>query len=74
MSTQKHQYESECIAVPATEVARYLNATCLGTARPRSAASTNPAGTVSVRWNIEELRAWIAAGAPDLPAWERFAH
>jgi predicted DNA-binding transcriptional regulator AlpA len=25
----------------------------------------------AVRWNLEEIRAWVHAGAPDRAAWER---
>jgi predicted DNA-binding transcriptional regulator AlpA len=28
-------------------------------------------GTKNPRWRADELRAWLAAGAPDLLTWER---
>jgi predicted DNA-binding transcriptional regulator AlpA len=28
-------------------------------------------GTKAPRWRVDELRAWVAAGAPDRQTWER---
>jgi excisionase family DNA binding protein len=72
MSTSTNPRESVCIAVPVTEVARILGIsvrhvwTLLAQERlPRPIRLGR-----SVRWNVEELRAWMAAGAPDLAMWE----
>jgi excisionase family DNA binding protein len=72
MSTTANHRESVCIAVPVSEVARILGIsvrhvwTLLAQERlPRPIRLGR-----SVRWNIEELRAWLAAGAPDLATWE----
>ncbi len=72
MSTIANPRETSCIAVPVTEVARILGIsvrhvwTLLAQNRlPRPVRLGR-----SVRWNVEELREWLAAGAPDMATWE----
>jgi excisionase family DNA binding protein len=72
MSTQLHPDESDCLAIPAEEAAKLLGIS------KRHFASLNSQGRVprpinlgrSVRWSVEELRAWLAAGAPERSRWE----
>jgi predicted DNA-binding transcriptional regulator AlpA len=33
-------------------------------------APIRPGGTATVRWSISEIKAWAAAGCPDLVSWE----
>jgi excisionase family DNA binding protein len=61
------------MAVPASEVAKILRVSVrhvwalLAKGRlPRPVRLGR-----SVRWNVEELRTWIDAGAPDTATWER---
>jgi len=68
-----NQRESACMAVPASEVAKILGISVrhvwalLAQGRlPRPVRLGR-----SVRWNVEELRAWLAAGAPDAEMWQQ---
>jgi len=68
-----NERESACIAVPANEVAKILGISVrhvwalLAQERlPRPVRLGR-----SVRWNVDELRAWLVAGAPDTATWER---
>ena len=72
MSTSTHAAESEPLALTARDVARLLKVS------PRHLATLNATGRLprpvrfgrSVRWNAEELREWLAAGAPPRDRWE----
>lgn len=73
MSNSSHAADSECLALPAGDVARLLKVS------PRHLASLNATGRLprpvrfgrSVRWNAEELRQWLSAGAPSRDVWEQ---
>ncbi|WP_437202245.1 helix-turn-helix transcriptional regulator [Planctomicrobium sp. SH664] len=60
------------MALTAADVARLLNVSI------RHVAALNATGRLprpirlgrAVRWNAEELRAWLAAGAPSRDRWE----
>lgn len=72
MSTSTHPGESARLAVPAGEVAKLLGVSL------RHVWALLAEGQLprpvrlgrSVRWNIDELRAWLAAGAPEMDSWE----
>ena len=72
MSTATHPNEPERLALPAAEVARLLGIS------ERHLWSLNSSGRIpspirfgrAVRWPVEELRAWLAAGAPERSTWE----
>lgn len=64
--------ESARLAVPAREVAKLLGvsvrhvwALLADGHLPRPVRLGR-----SVRWNLDELRAWLAAGAPEIETWE----
>ena len=72
MNTTSHSDSTERLALPAEEVARLLGIST------RHLWSLNSSGRLprpirfgrAVRWNLEELRAWLAAGAPERTKWE----
>ena len=72
MSNTSHATDSERLALPAADVAKLLGIS------ERHLWSLNSSGRLpkpvrfgrSVRWNVEELRAWLAAGAPERSRWE----
>jgi excisionase family DNA binding protein len=72
METTSHQTESEQLLLPASEAARLLGIS------KRHLHTLNVSGRLprpirlgrSVRWNADELRAWITAGCPERNAWE----
>lgn len=63
---------SQKLALPAAEVAKLL------TVSERHVSALNASGRLprpiklgrSVRWPVDELRAWLAAGAPSRDKWE----
>ena len=67
-----HFDESERLALPAAEVAKLLGIS------QRHLWSLNSSGRLpnplrlgrSARWFLPELRAWLAAGAPERSKWE----
>lgn len=73
MSNSSHAAVSEPLALTARDVARLLNVS------PRHVATLHATGRLprpvrfgrSVRWNAEELREWLAAGAPPRDRWEQ---
>jgi predicted DNA-binding transcriptional regulator AlpA len=73
MITTNTLVDSERLALPAKDAALLL-----GISRGQfwrlhaSGKLPHPVylGTKAPRWRIEELRAWLAAGAPDRRAWE----
>ncbi|MDC0307984.1 helix-turn-helix domain-containing protein [Planctomycetaceae bacterium] len=72
MNIASHQTESEQLLLPASEAARLLGIS------KRHLHTLNVSGRLprpirlgrSVRWNADELRAWIAAGCPERSRWE----
>ena len=72
MSTSTRGTETERLAVPAADAAKILGIS------ERHLWSLNSSGRLprpvrfgrAVRWSIEELRAWLAAGAPERSRWE----
>jgi predicted DNA-binding transcriptional regulator AlpA len=72
MSTVTHSSESERLALPAAEVAKLLG---ISERHLWSMHSTGRLGPRPIalgrakRWRIEELRAWLAAGAPPRDKW-----
>jgi len=72
MSNKTHSRESERLALPAADVAKLLNVS------ERHLWSLNSSGRLprplrlgrAVRWPVEELRDWLAAGAPERSRWE----
>ncbi|MBD3672369.1 MAG: helix-turn-helix domain-containing protein [Planctomycetaceae bacterium] len=72
MEIASHQTESEQLLLPASEAARLLGIS------KRHLHTLNVSGRLprpirlgrSVRWNAEELRAWIAVGCPERKSWE----
>ena len=72
MSTQTQHNDSERLALPAADVAKLLGIST------RHLWSLNSSGRLprpirfgrATRWNVEELRAWLAAGAPERSRWE----
>ncbi|HEY1599473.1 MAG TPA: helix-turn-helix domain-containing protein [Pirellulales bacterium] len=60
------------LALPAAGVARFLNVS------ERHLWALNSSGRLpkpirlgrAVRWSVEELRAWLAAGSPERSRWE----
>ena len=73
MSKSLNRRDPDCIAVPAPEVAKLLGVSVrhvwalLAQERlPRPIRLGR-----SVRWNVDELRAWLDAGAPVRDTWER---
>ena len=74
METTKTPLVSERLALPAKDAAALV-----GVSRAQwwklFAAGKTPMpiylGAKAPRWLVEELRAWLAAGAPDLQTWQR---
>ena len=74
METTKTSLVSERLALPAKDAAALV-----GVSRAQwwklFAAGKTPSpiylGAKAPRWLVEELRAWLAAGAPDLQTWQR---
>ena len=72
MSTTSHATETERLAVPAADVAKMLGIS------ERHLWALNSSGRLprplrfgrAVRWSVAELRAWMAAGAPERSRWE----
>jgi len=72
MENTSHQTVSEQLLLPASEAAQLLGIS------KRHLHTLNVSGRLprpirlgrSVRWNANELRAWIAAGCPELIPWE----
>ena len=72
MRTTTHATERDCLALPAADVAKLLGIS------ERHLWSLNSSGRLprpvrfgrAVRWPVEELRAWLAAGAPERSRWE----
>ena len=72
MSITTHSREPERLALPAAEVAKLLGIS------QRHLWALNSSGRLprplrfgrAVRWPVEELRAWLAAGAPQRSRWE----
>ena len=72
MSNTPSPHESECLALPAAEVAERLGIS------ERHLWALNSSGRLprpvrfgrAVRWPVEELRDWLAAGAPERSRWE----
>ncbi len=72
MSNASNSPESNCLALPAAEVAKLLGIS------QRHLWALNSSGRLprpvrfgrAVRWPVEELRAWLAAGAPERSRWE----
>lgn len=72
MRTTLHPRETACLAVPVTEVAKLLGVSVrhvwalLADGRlPRPVRLGR-----AVRWNVDELRDWLAAGAPEIAVWK----
>lgn len=73
MSTQTNRFETERLALTADEVAHLLGVST------RHIWALNASGRLprplrfgrSVRWRADELREWLAAGAPERPRWEQ---
>jgi len=73
MSTLTHPAESERLALPAPAVAKLLGISerhfwaCHSSGRlgPRPIAFGR-----AKRWRLDELREWLAAGAPDRNEWD----
>jgi excisionase family DNA binding protein len=76
MSKFQHTVETDRLALNAEEVAKLLGISS------RHLWALNSSGRLprpirlgrSVRWRIEELRAWLAAGAPVRDRWETIRH
>ena len=76
MKTTLHANNSERLALAADGVAKLLGIST------RHLWSLNSSGRLpkpirfgrAVRWNLEELRAWLAAGAPERTRWEEMRH
>ena len=72
MSKATHGSESACLAVPAAEVAKILGISVrhvwalLADGRLPKPVRLGRA----VRWNVDELRDWLSAGAPDTQTWD----
>jgi predicted DNA-binding transcriptional regulator AlpA len=74
MSTTQTPIESERLALPAKDAAALV-----GVSRAQwwklHAAGKVPLpvylGSKAPRWRVDELRAWLAAGAPDRQTWQR---
>lgn len=72
MSDTKHFDESDRLALPADDVAKLLGISS------RHLWALNASGRLprpirlgrAVRWPLDELRAWLAAGAPERSRWE----
>jgi excisionase family DNA binding protein len=72
MSTTTQQTELNCLAISAEKVAELLGVS------KRHVAALSASGRLprpvrlgrSVRWNLDELRDWLAAGAPSRDRWE----
>ncbi|MHC4400198.1 MAG: helix-turn-helix transcriptional regulator [Planctomycetota bacterium] len=72
MSIKKHLSESHRFALPAAELAKLLGVS------ERHVWALNASGRLprpvrlgrAVRWPVEELRNWLAAGAPERSRWE----
>jgi prophage regulatory protein len=72
MSNISHAIVPERLALTAYDVAKLLGIST------RHLWSLNSSGRLpkpvrfgrAVRWNLEELRAWLAAGAPERSRWE----
>lgn len=72
MSTTTHLNELPCLALSAGEAAQLLGISV------RHLWALNAAARLprpirfgrSVRWSLDELRAWLAAGAPERAEWE----
>jgi excisionase family DNA binding protein len=72
MSTTRYPHESDCLALSAAQVAKLLGIS------QRHLWALNAAARVprsirfgrSVRWSLDELRAWLAAGARERAEWE----
>jgi excisionase family DNA binding protein len=64
--------QSECLAISSEEAAKLLDIS------KRHFASLHAQGRIpkpislgrSVRWSVDELREWLAAGAPERSRWE----
>jgi predicted DNA-binding transcriptional regulator AlpA len=74
MNTTKAPSNSERLALPAKDAAALV-----GVSRAQwwklHASGKIPLpvylGTKAPRWRVDELRAWLAAGAPDRQTWQR---
>jgi predicted DNA-binding transcriptional regulator AlpA len=72
MKKTLHYQESECLALPAKAVAELLNIS------ERHLWTLHASGRLprpirlgrATRWRADELRAWLAAGAPSRDCWE----
>ena len=72
MSNSTHATESDCLALRAADVAKMLGIS------ERHLWALNSSGRLprpvrfgrSVRWPLEELKTWLAAGAPERSRWE----
>jgi len=72
MSNQTQVDETERLALPAAEVAKLLGIST------RHLWSLNSSGRLpqpvrfgrAVRWRADEIRDWLAAGAPERSRWE----
>jgi len=70
LATDAEPVDTELIS--AETLARWLDLSVRTLWRLRSAGQLPPAIRLggSVRWRVEEIRAWIAAGCPEEAAWE----
>ena len=67
-----HADSTDCLALPAVAVAKLLNIS------ERHLWALHSSGRIprpirlgrACRWNVNELRAWLAAGAPSRTDWE----
>ncbi|ADB14953.1 phage transcriptional regulator, AlpA [Pirellula staleyi DSM 6068] len=73
MRTTPEQTAKQCLAIPAVELAELLNVSerhlwgMLATGRlgPQPIALGR-----AKRWPVDEVKAWLAAGAPDRDTWQ----
>ena len=76
MSITTQPNETARMAVPATEVAAILGISVRhvwALLSQRRLPKPIRLGR-AVRWNVDEIRAWLAAGAPDTAVWEESRH
>ena len=73
MTTKRNQINGPCLALSAADAAKLLNISerHLWSLKSRGRLPQPVRLGRSVRWRLDELRAWLEADCPDRQTWER---